>query len=92
MSVYSPSDLATLVAFYQVELADRGWTLDDQEGSDSEQILRLSGDAGELTVTITAGDETEVLLVQRDRAAAEASDVIPPATRGCSWPTSPKAT
>jgi hypothetical protein len=79
MSVYSPSDLATLVAFYQVELASRGWTLDDQEGSDSEQILRLSGDAGELTVTITAGDETEVLLVQRDRAAAEASDVIPPA-------------
>lgn len=79
VSVYSPSDLATLVAFYQVELASRGWRLDDQEGSDSGQILRLSGDAGELTVTITAGDETEVLLVQRDRAAAEASDVPPPA-------------
>lgn len=79
VAVTSPSDLATLVAFYQVELASRGWTLDDTEGDDSQQILHLSGDEGELTVTITAGDETEVLLAQRDRAAAEAADVLPPA-------------
>lgn len=79
VAVTSPSDLATLVAFYQVELASRGWTLDDTEGDDSQQILHLSGDAGELTVTITAGDETEVLLAQRDRAAAEAAAVLPPA-------------
>lgn len=79
VAVTSPSDLATLVAFYQGELASRGWTLDDTEGDDSQQILHLSGDEGELTVTITAGDETEVLLAQRDRAAAEAADVLPPA-------------
>jgi hypothetical protein len=79
VAVTSPSDLATLVAFYQAELASRGWTLDDTEGDDSQQILHLSGDEGELTVTITAGDETEVLLAQRDRAAAEAADVLPPA-------------
>lgn len=79
IALNSPSDLATLSAFYQTELASRGWSLDEAEGSDTEETMRFSGDAGELVVTITAGDETEVVLVQRDRAAAEAAGVLPPA-------------
>jgi hypothetical protein len=79
IAVYSPSDLATLSEFYQMELASRGWSLDEAEGTDTNETLRFSGDEGELVVTITAGDETEVLLVQRDPAAAEAAGVLPPA-------------
>jgi hypothetical protein len=79
VTVSSPSDLATLSEFYQTELASRGWTLDEAEGTDTDQTLRFSGDEGELVVTILAGDETEVVLVQRDRAAAEAAGVLPPA-------------
>ncbi len=79
VAVYTPSDVATMSEFYQVELANRGWTLDSQEGDDEEQTLVFSGDEGELVVTIVAGDETEVTLVQRDPAAAEAAGVLPPA-------------
>ncbi len=79
VAVYSPSDLATLSEFYQTELASRGWTLDEAEGTDTDTTLRFSGDEGELVVTIVAGDETEVTLVQRNRAAAEAAGVLPPA-------------
>ncbi len=79
LAVTSPSDLATLSEFYQTELAGRGWTLDELEETDSGQTLRFSGDEGELVVTLLAGDETEVTLVQRDRAAAEAAGVLPPA-------------
>jgi hypothetical protein len=79
VAVYSPSDLATLSEFYQAALADRGWSLDEVEGTDTEQTLRFSGDEGELVVTILAGDETEVVLVQRDPAGAEAAGALPPA-------------
>jgi hypothetical protein len=79
IALTSPSDLATLSEFYQTELASRGWTLDDLEGDDSEQTLRFSGDEGELVVTLLAGDETDVTLVQRNQAAAEAAGVLPPA-------------
>ncbi len=79
VAFYSPSDLATLSEFYQTELASRGWTLDEAEGTDTDATLRFSGDDGELVVTLLAGDETEVVLVQRDPAAAEAAGVLPPA-------------
>lgn len=79
IAVYSPSDLATLSEFYQTELASRGWTLDEAEGTDTDTTLRFSGEEGELVVTIVAGDESEVTLVQRNRAAAEAAGVLPPA-------------
>lgn len=77
IAVYSPSDLATLVEFYQTELASRGWTLDDAD--ETETTLRFSGADGELVVTLLAGDETEVVLVQRNPAAAEEAGVLPPA-------------
>jgi hypothetical protein len=79
LAVTSPSDLATLSDFYQTELASRGWTLDEAEGTDTDTTLRFSGEEGELVVTILAGDESEVVLVQRNRAAAEAAGVLPPA-------------
>jgi hypothetical protein len=79
IALTSPSDLATLSEFYQTELASRGWTLDEVEGTDSDATLRFSGEEGELVVTLLAGDETEVTLVQRDQAAAEAAGVLPPA-------------
>lgn len=79
VAVNSPSDVATLVEFYQTELANRGWTLDDSESAETETTLRFSGPEGELVVTLQAGDETEVVLVQRNQAAAEAAGVVPPA-------------
>ncbi len=79
IAVYSPSDVATLVEFYQTELASRGWTLDDADEAETETTLRFSGADGELVVTLLAGDETEVVLVQRNPAAAEEAGVLPPA-------------
>jgi len=79
IAVYSPSDVATLVEFYQTELSSRGWTLDDADEAETETTLRFSGADGELVVTLLAGDETEVVLVQRNPAAAEEAGVLPPA-------------
>ncbi len=79
VSLNSPSDMETLVEFYQTELAQRGWTLGDAEENAAETILRFSGPDGELVVTLQAGDETAVLLVQRNQAAAEEAGVLPPA-------------
>ncbi len=78
IALFSPSDLATLVEFYQTELASRGWTLDDAEETETEATLRFSGADGELVVTLLAGDETEVVLVQRNQAAAEEAGILPP--------------
>lgn len=79
IAVYSPSDVETLTAFFQTELASRGWTLDDSEATETETTLRFSGSDGELVVTLTPGDETEALLVLRNQAAAEEAGVLPPA-------------
>ena len=79
VALSSPSDLATLVEFFETELASRDWTLDDAEETETETILRFSGADGELVVTLLAGDETEVVLVQRNPAAAEEAGVLPPA-------------
>lgn len=79
VSLFSPSSLGTLVEFFQTELASRGWTLDDSEGTDTDTTMQFSGPDGELVVTLQAGDETEVVLTQRNRAAAEEAGVLPPA-------------
>lgn len=79
IALSSPSDVATLVAFFQSELANRGWTLDDSEETAAETVLRFSGSDGELVVTLTPGDESEAVLVQRNQAAAEEAGVLPPA-------------
>jgi len=77
--VSSPSDLDTLVEFFQTELSDRGWTLDDSDQSSAEATLRFSGPDGELVVTLQSGDETEVALTVKNRAAAEEAGILPPA-------------
>lgn len=78
IALSSPSDVATLVAFFQTELADRGWTLEDVEETAAETTLQFSGSDGELVVTLTPGEETEAVLVQRNRAAAEEAGILPP--------------
>ncbi|MEZ4771271.1 MAG: hypothetical protein R2844_22990 [Caldilineales bacterium] len=75
----SPSDLDTLTEFFQTELASRGWTLDNAEGTDTAATLRFSGDDGELTVDLQAGDETAISMVTRNAAGAEEAGILPPA-------------
>lgn len=77
--LFSPSDVPTLVEFFQTELASRGWTLDDSDETQTGATLRFSGTDGELVVTLQAGDETEVVLVQKNPAAAQEAGVLPPA-------------
>lgn len=79
VTVSSPSDLDTLLAFFEAELDSRGWTLDDSELADDAATLRYSGPDGELVVELQAGDETEVVLTQRNREAAEEAGILPPA-------------
>ena len=79
LNVSSPSDLETLVEFFQTELASRAWTLDDSDQTSEEATLRFSGSEGELVVTLQAGDETEVALALKNTAAAEEAGILPPA-------------
>lgn len=75
----SPSSVETLTAFFQEELPKSGWTLDDEESSDTAATLHFSGPEGNLVVNLTAGDETVISMVARDPAAAEAAGILPPA-------------
>ena len=75
----SPSDLGTLTEFFQTQLADSGWTLEDGEGTDTSATLRFSGPDGDLTLDLTAGDETTISMVLKDAAAAEEAGILPPA-------------
>ncbi len=79
VTLTSPSDMGALLEFFQTELASRGWTLDDSEGTDTDATLQFSGPEGELVVTLQAGDETSVVMNRRDPAAAEAAGILPPA-------------
>ena len=79
INIGSPSDLATLVEFFQTEMANYGWTLDDSEQADAEATLRFSGPDGTLVVAMQAGDETEIALTTRNPAAAEEAGILPPA-------------
>jgi len=74
----SPSDLDTLVEFFQTELGSRGWTLDESDLSSGGATLHLSGPDGELVVTLQSGDETEVTLVLKDTAGATEAGILPP--------------
>ncbi len=77
--VSSPSDLDTLLEFFQTELSSRGWTLDDSDQTSAEATLRFSGSDGELVVTLQAGGETEVALTLKNPAAAKEAGILPPA-------------
>ncbi len=78
VTLFSPSDVPTLVAFYQRELASRGWTLDDSAETPTGATLRYTGPDGELVVTLQAGDETEVILVRKNPVAAQEAGILPP--------------
>jgi hypothetical protein len=78
VAFFSPSDLQTLVAFYQTELTSRGWTQDDPDQTPDGATLRFSGPEGELVVTLQSGDETEGVLTQRNPTAAAEAGVLPP--------------
>ena len=79
VNLTSPSSMGALLEFFQIELASRGWTLDDSEGTDTDATLQFSGPDGELVVTLQAGDETTVVMSKRDPAGAEAAGILPPA-------------
>lgn len=75
----SPSSIETLVPFFQTELAALGWTEEDASQSEDSATLSFSGAGGQLIVSLQAGDETEVVMTRRDRAAAEEAGILPPA-------------
>lgn len=79
VNVSSPSDLDTLLAFFQTELSGRGWTLEGSDQTSAEATLRFSGPDGELVVTLQSGGETEVVLTVRNLAAAKEAGILPPA-------------
>lgn len=75
----SPSDVATLTGLFETELVARGWTLDETLPDSTGATLRFSGPEGELVVTLQAGDETEIVLITRNAAAAGEAGILPPA-------------
>ena len=78
MTVTSPSDMPTLAEFYQTELPAYGWGLDGSTETGDSTTLTFSGSDGKLTVTLKpSGDETEVLLVNKNTAAATAAGILP---------------
>lgn len=78
VNLTSPSDLDTLLEFFQTELANRGWTLADSDQTSTEATLRFSGPEGELVVTLQAGDETQVTLTVKNADAAKEAGILPP--------------
>jgi hypothetical protein len=79
VAYFSPSSLETLVELTQTELAARGWTEEDSNQTEDSATFTFSGPDGQLNVTLQAGDETEVVMTQRNRAAAEEAGILPPA-------------
>ncbi len=73
----SPSEVETLVQFYQTELVPLGWKQAGEASSTAEATtLTFEGAEGKLTVTMKpSGDETEVVLANKNPTAAkEAGD------------------
>ena len=79
ISTTSPSDVDTLVTFFETELGTRGWTLDDSTQTGTDVTLTFSGADGELVVTLQSGDTTDIVLTVKNRDAAEADGILPPA-------------
>lgn len=79
LTTTSPSDVDTLVTFFETELGARGWTLDDSNQTDTTTTLTFSGAEGELIVTLQSGDTTDIVLTTKNRDAAEAAGILPPA-------------
>lgn len=77
----SPSDIETLVQFYQTELPPLGWKQAGEASSTAEATtLTFEGAEGKLTVTIKpSGDETEVVLANKNPTAAKEAGILPPA-------------
>ena len=77
----SAAGISTLVEFYRRELATRGWQ--EQTGAvvidDSQANLRFEGPEGLLTVKLSqiGTAETEIALVMKLQAAAEAAGILP---------------
>ncbi|GAB4455681.1 MAG: hypothetical protein Kow0031_37240 [Anaerolineae bacterium] len=80
LTVTSPSDIPTLLAFYQTELAALGWQEEDSTTDGDATVVTFSGPDGNLTLTLRpSGGETEAVLASKNPAAAEAAGVLPPA-------------
>ncbi|MCG3210419.1 MAG: hypothetical protein FOGNACKC_04050 [Anaerolineae bacterium] len=80
LTATSPSDVATLLDFYQSELATRGWTPGDTSEAGGATTVNYSGADGNLVLTLKpSGSETEITLVSKNPAAAKAAGILPPA-------------
>ncbi len=80
MTVTSPSDAPALANFYQAELPAYGWELDEYTQAGASTTLIFTGVDGTLTVTLKPSrDETEVVLVNKNSAAAAEAGILPPA-------------
>ncbi|NJN98057.1 MAG: hypothetical protein HC875_30240 [Anaerolineales bacterium] len=77
----SPSDIEALVQFFQTELPPLGWEQAGEVSSTAEATnLTFEGAEGKLTVTMKpSGDETEVVLANKNPKAAAEAGIVPPA-------------
>ncbi len=76
----TPSSLAEVAAFYQVEMAQRGWKAQSGGGTESEDrvVTTYVGDSGTVTLTLAwDGEQTRITLATRDAAAAKKAGVLP---------------
>lgn len=76
----SPSDIQTLLEFYQTELAARDWQLENTDEAAEMTAQTYSGPDGSLTLTLksTASETEGNLIVKNSKAAGEAG-ILPPA-------------
>ncbi len=79
ITLASPSNAESLLAFFQTELAKAGWESKETLAEGETTSLTFTGSNGELKVEIKpSGDETEVTLTTRDPAAAAKAGILPP--------------
>ncbi len=79
----SPSDLPTVLAFYLTELEALGWQPVSDTAATADTVAKtvtFEGPDGELTLDLQVSDgETQIVIRAKNRAAAEAMGVLPPA-------------
>jgi hypothetical protein len=79
----SPSDIPTLQAFYESELAALGWEIEETSEAEGVMTMTIGGAEGPAVLTLKpAGSETEGALFIKDTAAAKEAGIIPPAGQG----------
>jgi len=79
----SPSDLPTVLEFYLTELTALGWqpVSDTTVATDTAaKTVTFEGPDGELVLELQAGTgETQIIITAKNKAAAEAAGLLPPA-------------